>query len=87
VKTARWSLPLTLLLVLPASSASFAAGRTIPSPLPEHPSNVYLAGEKVSVIIPVLDLATWRVTDYDGKTGPEGRTTSGRAEFGPLPVG
>jgi len=87
VKTTRWSLPLTLLLVLPASSASFAAGRTIPAPLPDHPGNVYLTGEKVSIIIPVLDLATWRVTDYDGKTVAEGRTTAGRAEFGPLPVG
>ena len=87
MKTTRWFLPLSMFLVLLASTAILAAPRAIPSPLPDHPGNVYLAGEKISVIIPVLDLATWRVTDYDGKTVAEGRTTSGRAEFGPLPVG
>jgi hypothetical protein len=87
VKTSRWLLPLGILLALLASAASPAGGRTIPAPLPDHPGNVYLAGETVSVVIPVLDLATWRVTDYDGKTVADGRTTSGRAEFGPLPVG
>ena len=87
MKTTRWFLPLSMFLVLLASTAILAAPRAIPSPLPDHPGTVYLAGEKISVIIPVLDLATWRVTDYDGKTAAEGQTTSGRAEFGPLPVG
>lgn len=64
-----------------------AAERAIPAPLPDHSGNVFLAGEPVSVTIPVLDLAAWRVTDYDGKTVAEGKTTSGRAEVGKLPVG
>jgi len=87
VKTIRRTLPLSLLLVLLAPAAASAAARTIPAPLPEHPGNIFLAGEKVSVVIPVLDLAVWRVTDYDGKTVAEGRTTSGRAEIAALPVG
>jgi hypothetical protein len=87
VKTTRWSLSLGILLAVLASAASPAGGRTVPVPLPDHPGNVYLAGEKVRMILPVLDLAAWRVTDYEGKTVVEGRTTSGRAEFGPLPVG
>ncbi|MCX5673606.1 MAG: hypothetical protein NTX87_01235 [Planctomycetota bacterium] len=64
-----------------------AAERAIPAPLPDHPGNVFLAGEAVSVTIPVLDLAAWRVTDSDGKTVAEGKTTSGRADIGKLPVG
>ena len=87
MKTIRRTLPLSLLLVLLAPAAASAAARTIPAPLPEHPGNIFLAGEKVSVVIPVLDLAVWRVTDYDGKTVAEGRTTSGRAEIAALPVG
>ena len=87
MKTTRWFLPLSMFLVLLASTAILAAPRAIPSPLPDHPGNVYLAGEFIGVTLPVLDLATWRVTDYDGKTVAEGRTTSGRAEFGSLAVG
>ena len=64
-----------------------AAEPTIPTPLPDHPGNVFLAGEPVSVTIPVLDLAAWRVTDYEGKTVAEGKATSGRADIGKLPVG
>ena len=64
-----------------------AAEPTMPAPLPDHPGNVFLAGEPVSVTIPVLDLAAWRVTDYEGKTVAEGKTTSGRADIGKLPVG
>jgi hypothetical protein len=78
---------LCLFLVLLAPAAAFAAARVIPAPLPEHPGNIFLAGEKISVVIPVLDLAVWRVTDYDGKTVAEGRTTSGRFEIESLPVG
>ncbi|MBM4020069.1 MAG: hypothetical protein FJ288_17415 [Planctomycetes bacterium] len=70
-----------------AAQPSHAAERAIPAPLPDHPGNVFLAGEPVSTTIPVLDLATWRVTDYEGKTVAEGKTTSGRAEVGKLPVG
>jgi hypothetical protein len=83
----RRALPLGVLLVLAASAACLAAERTIPTPLPDHPGNVFLAGEKIGVVVPVLDLAPWRVTDYDGKTVAEGRTASGRAEIGPLPDG
>ncbi|MBE3069723.1 MAG: hypothetical protein IMZ66_05755 [Planctomycetes bacterium] len=74
-------------LILAAALASSAAARTSPVPLPEHPGNVFLEGEAAAVTVPVLDAASWEVVDYDGKKVAEGRTTSGRAEIGPLPVG
>jgi hypothetical protein len=75
-----WTVPLLCVLAAPLLAAT-------PAPLPDHPGNVFLAGERVTVTLPVLDLATWRVTDYAGAVAAEGKTTSGRADVGPLPVG
>ena len=81
------SLGLAATLALVGATVALAAPRAIPVPLPDHPGNVFLEGKAVAVTVPVLDAAAWEVVDYDGKKVAEGRTTSGRAEVGALPVG
>jgi len=46
--------------------------RTLPKPLPEHPGNVFLAGEEVAVPLPGDWTGAWRVLDYDGRQVAEG---------------
>ena len=85
------------LLLLLASLPCLAAGRAIPAPLADHPGNVFLVGENIGVPLPVAEPVAWRVTDYDGRTVAEGRSTAGqagpggaaasRAEIGSLPIG
>ena len=76
-----------MLLAAAIAGTSAAATRAVPGPLPDHPGNVFLEGEAVTVTIPVLDAAAWEVVDYDGKRVAEGRTTAGRAVVEKLPVG
>ena len=61
--------------------------RTIPAPLPDHPGNVFLAGEEVSVPVAAKDGEAWEAVDYDGKKINEGKVAGGRAGLGHLPVG
>jgi len=74
--------------------------RPIPKPLPDHPGNVFLAGEDVVVEMPPAGTAgqassgtkeekggAWRLTDYEGKTVAEGTAADGKATLGKLPVG
>ncbi len=61
--------------------------RVIPRPLPSHPGNIFLVGERVSVAAPTNGAETWRAIDYEGKTAAEGRVEKGRAELGQLPAG
>ena len=60
--------------------------RTLPKPLPEHPGNVFLAGEEIVVPLPGDWTGAWRVLDYDGKQIAEGKGT-GKISLGKLPVG
>ena len=60
--------------------------RTLPKPLPDHPGNVFLAGEEVVVPLPGDWTGAWRVLDYDGKVVAEGKGL-GRINLGRLPVG
>jgi len=60
--------------------------RTIPKPLPEHPGNIFLAGEEVVVTLPRDWSGPWQVVDYDGKTVAEGKEP-GKISLGRLPVG
>jgi len=62
-------------------------GRTIPAPLPDHPGNVFLEGETVSVPVSAPDAAPWRVVDYEKREAARGRVANGRASLGRLPVG
>jgi hypothetical protein len=63
-----------------------APARTLPKPLPEHPGNVFLAGEEVVVSLPREGTAPWRVLDYDGKLVAEDKEP-GKIALGKLPVG
>lgn len=60
--------------------------RVIPRPLPNHPGNVFLEGEEVSVPVGEGDTA-WRALDYEGKVVAEGKAAGGHAGLGRLPVG
>ena len=65
---------------------SDGTNRTIPKPLPEHPGNVFLAGEQVEVSLPGDWTGAWQVLDYDGKKVAEGNGP-GKIRLGQLPVG
>ena len=76
----------TLLLSVTAWAAAPPV-RGVPAPLPDHPGNVFLAGEKVNVPVSVPDGAAWQAVDYGGKTVAEGKVAGNRVEVGLLPVG
>ena len=56
-------------------------------PLPDHPGNVFLAGEDVVVPTSAQDGATWQLVDYDGQAVTRGTAQGGKARLGRLPVG
>ena len=79
-------------LALVAAGALAAEGpspapRGIPAPLPDHPGNVFLAGEAVTVRVPAKDGAAWEAVDYEGKKAAEGKVAGGRAAAGTLGAG
>ncbi len=74
-------------LGLQLSQSPPANARTIPTPAPDHPGNIFLAGERVHVPCPFGENANWRAVDYDGKTVATGRIENGGADLGQLPVG
>ncbi len=79
-------LVLLIVAVLTATSAAAAADRSLPKPLPDHPGNIFLAGERVVLDLPAATGGdAWQAVDYDGKTVVEGR--GGRIALGSLPVG
>lgn len=60
--------------------------RTLPSPLPGHPGNVFVQGETVALDVPTVAGTTgWRLTDFAQQTVKTG--TGARAELGALAVG
>jgi hypothetical protein len=73
------------LLIASICYPSRATERGMPKPLPEHPGNIFLAGEEIVVQLPSGDGA-WRVVDYDSRVVAEGRG-AGQARLGCLPVG
>jgi hypothetical protein len=52
----------------------------------EHPGNVYLAGEDVSITVPAA-WGAWRAIDVDGKEVGRGTSSEKTADLGKLPVG
>ena len=70
-----------------AAGTPTQAARAVPAPLPDHPGNIFLAGEDVTVPVPAEDGQAWSAIDYDGKVAAEGRTSGGRAAASRLPVG
>jgi len=61
--------------------------RSVPTPLPSHPGNIFLAGENVIVPAPPGEVDSWRAVDYEGNVAAKGRLQHGKAEAGKLPVG
>jgi len=75
----------SLATVLLFASACPAA---VPAPLADHPGNVFLSGEAVTVpLAGIADGTAWRALDYDGRKVADGRAAGGRADLGKLPVG
>lgn len=73
-------------VTLASAQDSDGLDRKLPKPLPEHPGNVFLAGEEVVVSLPGDWTGAWRVLDYDGRQLAEGNGP-GRITLGKLPVG
>lgn len=66
------------------------AAREIPAPLPAHPGNVFLEGERLNVALPPAFKAgsRWTVRDLDGKAVAQGEVgQAAQADAGVLPVG
>ncbi len=73
-------------LAMTSMGALAEAPRPIPEPLPGHPGNVFLAGERVIVGLPDSRSA-WRAVDYDDRTIANIPPGTASADLGQLPVG
>lgn len=77
------------------ANATPIAARKVPTPLPSHPGNVYLAGEEVTIPLPsnlIGQAETWRLVDDSGRklaagTCPPGGAATARVTLGKLGVG
>ena len=71
------------------STTASAGAEDKPSvrPLPNHPGNVFLAGEEVIVPLAARDASTWKLVDYDGKTVAGATVKGNQARLGRLAVG
>ena len=58
-----------------------------PRPLPHHPGNVFVAGENVRLTRAPIQIAGWKLIDYDGRTISESKYGAEAIDFGKLPVG
>jgi hypothetical protein len=61
--------------------------RTIPAPLPNHPGNIFLSTEAVSIALPEKTGPDWQLFDYEHREILHGSSTDGRIMLGKLPVG
>ncbi|MCX7827507.1 MAG: hypothetical protein N2689_18415, partial [Verrucomicrobiae bacterium] len=83
-----WLARLGAVAVLCSSGvAAQGASRTLPKPLPGHPGNIFLAGEKVVVPVDAAGGSVWRAFDYEDRKIAEAREAGGKLDLGPLPVG
>ncbi len=76
-----------VLLLALGYSPVLSAPRPIPSPLPDHPGNVFVAGEEVVLRLPSGQAGLWRAYDYEERELAAPRVAEGRASLGPLPPG
>lgn len=74
-----------LWLTLMAGSALSA--REIPAPLPEHPGNIFLASQAITVSLPGDSPAEWQLLDYNDQLIAKPAVRDGAIHFGSLPVG
>jgi len=75
--------PILLCCGILLTFATIAHARSIPTPLQNHPGNVFTAGE--TVVISLSNSAPWRLIDYSNKTITEG--SGNQASLGKLPTG
>ncbi len=66
---------------------NLVAQRRLPAPLPDHPGNVFLAGEFVTVPPPPGTAERWDLVDYDGRLVGAGAVAGVRLELGRLAPG
>jgi hypothetical protein len=59
----------------------------IPTPMDDHPGNIFVSGEDVSVPLPSDSGDHWKAVDYDGRVVARGDVRNGHADLGKLPVG
>lgn len=71
---------LPILLLVPITFA-----RDLPHPLPDHPGNIFVAGEHVVVSVPKSDGA-WKLLDYEKKS-TDVTAKDGKIDLGELGVG
>src|SRR4051812_42928052 len=76
---------LSSLLAFALPHRVLAGSRTIPKPLPNHPGNIFLAGEEIVLTVP--SDAAWEVLDYEGKFAQEIQASNGGVRLGKLPSG
>ena len=73
-----------LIIVLVSSLVASAA---VPRPLPDHPGNIFVAGEQVIIPVPTsTSEGEWKLTDFDHKVTTV-TVKDGHADLGELPVG
>jgi len=68
-------------------SGSASASSPAMTPLPNHPGNIFLQGEEVSVALPPGTEPKWQAIDYEQKVVASGTSADGRANLGKLRVG
>jgi hypothetical protein len=68
-------------------SLSQSSNRPIPAPLPSHPGNIFLEGEKVSIKVHKNNFYRWKLFDYDSKLISQVETNNGYVTLGKLPIG
>jgi hypothetical protein len=82
---------IALLFSLPAAAQSADHGqnqfRTIPSPLPSHPGNIFVSGESVVVPEPSGEGNRWQLLNYEGISIRQGQSAGGPVHLGHLPAG
>lgn len=61
--------------------------RPLPRPLPQHPGNVFVEGEIVTVPRPSGSIKQWQLTDVDGRKLAAGEVSAERIDLGKLDVG
>jgi hypothetical protein len=78
---------LLVLSVLNGAGGSSTGARPIPRPIREHPGNIYVRGEEVTLNLTNGQGAAWRPVDYDGREVTPVRVRQDQIDLGRLPVG
>ena len=80
-----WTIGVVLLAAVIESHG--AENKPVARPLPNHPGNIFLAGEDVGVLLSTQDGTNWQAADYDGNRVASGTVQGGKARLRRLTVG